>query len=218
MHVSEIRAVAFLDDGTAVIAKRFAVVSPHIELYQSKRGPIIAFVLREPVRDDEGRLWRVLLAQNITAAGDKQAVAGYEPSAARMFSLSYFSVLCPDKPSVEECLADIISNVVQKRLGERFGVAVDGRFIIAVDTSPAQVERMIEALHADVNAMLTAAYAEFQHWLQNVKTFERLAKAVARGGGRWLLFIAIAVVILAMLPTLLPQIMQMLHGLGLWRP
>jgi hypothetical protein len=52
--VPEIRAVAFLDDGTAVVAKRFAVVSPHIELYQSKRGPIIAFVMREPVRDDEG--------------------------------------------------------------------------------------------------------------------------------------------------------------------
>ena len=213
----EIRAVAFLDDGTAVVAKRFAVVSPHIELYQSKRGPIIAFVMREPIRDDEGRLWRVLLAQNITAVEGRQAMSGYEPSAARMFSLSYFSVLCPDKPSVEECLSDLINNVVQKKLGERFGIIIDGRYMIAVDTSPAQVERMVEALHADVNTMLTAAYAEFQHWLQNVKTFERLAKAVARGGASWLLLGVIAIALLVMLPMMLPQIMQMLQNLGLWR-
>jgi hypothetical protein len=216
--VSAVQAVAFLDDGTAVIARRFAVVSPHIELYQSKRGPIIAFVMREPLRDDEGRLWRVLLAQNITAVGDKQAVSGYEPSASRMFSLSYFSVLCPDKPSVEECLADLINNVVQKRLSERYSISVDGRFIVAVDTSPAQVERMIEALHADVNTMLTAAYAEFQHWLQNVRTFERLAKAVAKRGSGWLVLGVIAIAMLVMLPMLLPQIMETLSRFGLWRP
>ncbi|MFZ8842158.1 MAG: hypothetical protein ACO2PM_25160 [Pyrobaculum sp.] len=216
--MSAVQAVAFLDDGTAVIARRFAVVSPHIELYQSKRGPIIAFVMREPLRDDEGRLWRVLLAQNITAVGDKQAVSGYEPSASRMFSLSYFSVLCPDKPSVEECLADLINNVVQKRLSERYSISVDGRFIVAVDTSPAQVERMIEALHADVNTMLTAAYAEFQHWLQNVRTFERLAKAVAKRGSGWLVLGVIAIAMLVMLPMLLPQIMETLSRFGLWRP
>jgi hypothetical protein len=215
--VPELRAVAFLDDGTAVIAKRFAVVSPHIELYQSRRGPIVAFVMRDPIRDDEGRLWRVLLAQNITAVGDKQAVSGYEPSAARMFSLSYFSVLCPDRPSVEECLSDLINSVVQKRLGERFGISVDGRFIIAVDTSPAQVERMVEALHADVNTMLTAAYAEFQHWLQNVRTFERLAKTVAKSGAGWLILGVIAIVMLVVLPMVLPQIMDVLGRLGLWR-
>jgi len=215
--VVEIRAIAFLDDGTAVVAKRFAVVSPHIELYQSKRGPIIAFVMREPIRDDEGRLWRVLLAQNITAVEGKQAMSGYEPSASRMFSLSYFSVLFPDKPSVEECLADIINNVVQKKLGERFGITIDGRYMIAVDTSPAQVERMVEALHADVNTMLTAAYAEFQHWLQNVKTFERLAKAVARSGASWLLIGVIAIALLVMLPMVLPQIMEALSRFGLWR-
>jgi len=216
--VSEIRAVAFLDDGTAVIAKRFAVVSPHIELYQSKRGPIIAFALREPIRDDDGRLWRVLLVQSVTAVENKQAMSGYEPSASRMFSLSYFSALCPDKPSAEECLSDLINNVVQKKLGERFNVAVDGRYMIAIDTSPAQVERMVEALHADINSMLTAAYAEFQHWLQNVKTFERLAKAVARGGMNWLLLAIVAIVMLAMLPSLLPQIANALQGLGLWKP
>ncbi len=213
----EIRAIVFLDDGTAVVARRFAVVSPHIELYQSKRGPIIAFVMREPIRDDEGRLWRVLLAQNITAVENKQAMSGYEPSAARMFSLSYFSVLCPDRPSVEECLADIISNTIQKKLAERFNLAVDGRYVIAVDTSPAQVERMVEALHADVNTMLTAAYAEFQHWLQNVRTFERLAKAVARGGAGWILLGIIALAMLVMLPVLLPQIMELLARFGLWR-
>jgi hypothetical protein len=174
--------------------------------------------MREPLRDDEGRLWRVLLAQNITAVGDKQAVSGYEPSASRMFSLSYFSVLCPDKPSVEECLADLINNVVQKRLSERYSISVDGRFIVAVDTSPAQVERMIEALHADVNTMLTAAYAEFQHWLQNVRTFERLAKAVAKRGSGWLVLGVIAIAMLVMLPMLLPQIMETLSRFGLWRP
>jgi len=215
--VSEIRAVAFLDDGTAVIAKRYAVVSPHIELYQSKRGPIVAFALREPIRDDDGRLWRVLLAQSVTAVENKQAMSGYEPSASRMFSLSYFSTLCPDKPSAEECLADIINNVVQKKLSERFNIVVDGKYMIAIDTSPAQVERMVEALHSDINSMLTAAYAEFQHWLQNVKTFERLAKALSRSGMNWLLIAVIAIVMLAMLPSLLPQIANALHGLGLWR-
>jgi len=215
--VSEIRAVAFLDDGTAVIAKRYAVVSPHIELYQSKRGPIVAFALREPIKDDDGRLWRVLLAQSVTAVENKQAMSGYEPSASRMFSLSYFSTLCPDKPSAEECLADIINNVVQKKLSERFNIVVDGKYMIAIDTSPAQVERMVEALHSDINSMLTAAYAEFQHWLQNVKTFERLAKALSRSGMNWLLIAVIAIVMLAMLPSLLPQIANALHGLGLWR-
>jgi hypothetical protein len=216
--VSSVFAVAFLDDGTAVIAKRFAVVSPHIELYQSKRGLIIAFALREPIRDDQGRLWRVLLTQSVTAVEGKQAMAGYEPSAARMFSLSYFAVLCPDKPSIEECLSDIINNVVQKRLGERFGITLDAKYMIAIDASPAQIERMVEALHADVNTMLTAAYAEFQHWLQNVKTFERLAKAMVRRGGGWILFGILATAILVMLPTLLPQVMQALQNLGLWRP
>jgi hypothetical protein len=213
--VSEIRAVAFLDDGTAVIARRFAVVSPHIELYQSKRGPIIAFAMREPIKDDTGKLWRVLLVQSVTAVENKQAMSGYEPSASRMFSLSYFATLCPDKPSVEECLSDIINNVVQKKLGERFNITVDGRYMIAVDTSPAQVERMVEALHADINSMLTAAYAEFQHWLQNVKTFERLAKAVARGGMNWLLIGLIIIIFLAMAPQILPMIQQFLGGL--WR-
>jgi hypothetical protein len=215
--VSVVQAVAFLDDGTAVIAKRFAVVSPHIEIYQTKRGPIIAFALREPIRDDRGGLWRVLLVQSITAVENKQAMSGYEPSAARMFSLSYFATLCPDKPSVEECLADLINNVVQKKLGERFNISIDGRYMIAIDTSPAQVERMVEALHADVNTMLTAAYAEFQHWLQNVKTFERLAKAVARSGASWLLLGVIAIALLVMLPMVLPQLMEMLGRLGLWR-
>lgn len=141
-------------------------------------------------------------------------MAGYEPSASRMFSLSYFAALCPDKPSVEECLADLISNVVQKKLGERFNIAVDGRYMIAVDTSPAQVERMIEALHADINSMLTAAYAEFQHWLQNVKTFERLAKAV-KGGASWLLIGLIIIIFLAMAPQILPLIERFVGGL--WR-
>ena len=191
------------------------MVSPHIELYQSKRGPIIAFALREPIRDDSGRLWRVLLAQSVTAVENKQAMSGYEPTASRMFSLSYFSVLCLDKPSVEECLSDIINNVVQKKLGERFNIAIDGKYMIAVDTSPAQVERMVEALHADVNSMLTAAYAEFQHWLQNVKTFERLAKAVARSGVSWLLIGLIAVIFLAMAPQILPMIERLIGGL--WR-
>lgn len=216
--MSEIRAVAFLDDGTAVIAKRFAVVSPHIELYQSKRGPIIAFALREPIRDDDGKLWRVLLVQSVTAVEGKQAMSGYEPSASRMFSLSYFSTLCPDKPSAEECLADIINNVVQKKLSERFNIMIDGKYMIAIDTSPAQIERMVEALHADINSMLTAAYAEFQHWLQNVRTFERLAKAFARGGMNWLLLGVIAIALLVMLPSILPQITNMLHGMGLWKP
>jgi len=213
--VSEIRAVAFLDDGTAVIAKRFAVVSPHIELYQSKRGPIIVFAMREPIKDDTGKLWRVLLVQSVTAVENKQAMSGYEPSASRMFSLSYFATLCPDKPSVEECLSDIINNVVQKKLGERFNITVDGRYMIAVDTSPAQVERMVEALHADINSMLTAAYAEFQHWLQNVKTFERLAKAVARGGMNWLLIGLVIIIFLAMAPQILPMIERFIGGL--WR-
>jgi len=216
--VSVIRAVAFLDDGTAVIAERIAVVSPHIELYQSKRGMLVAFVMREPIRDDRGGLWRILLAQNVTAVTDKQSMAGYEPSAARMFSLSYFSILCPDKPSIEECLADVISNVVNKRLGERFGIVLDTKYVIAIDTSPAQVERMVEALHADVNSMLTAAYAEFQHWLQNVKTFERLAKALAKRGGSWLMLGILAIALLVMLPVLWPQIANMLHSLGLWKP
>lgn len=211
----EIRAVAFLDDGTAVVAKRFAVVSPHIEIYQTKKGPIIAFALREPIRDDQGRLWRVLLVQSVTAVENKQAMSGYEPSASRMFSLSYFATLCPDKPSMEECLNDIINNVVQKKLGERFNVMVDGRYMIAIDTSPAQVERMVEALHADINSMLTAAYAEFQHWLQNVRTFERLAKAVARGGVSWLILGLIAILFLVMAPQLLPLIQQFMGGL--WR-
>jgi len=145
-------------------------------------------------------------------------MSGYEPSAARMFSLSYFSILCPDKPSIEECLADVINNVVQKRLSERFGVTLDAKYIVAIDTSPAQVERMVEALHADVNSMLTAAYAEFQHWLQNVRTFERLAKALSRGGMNWLLLGVIAIAALAMLPTVLPQLVNALHNLGLWRP
>ncbi len=216
--MSKIHAVAFLDDGTAVIAHRVAVVSPHIELYQTKRGPIVAFVMREPIRDDRGELWRVLLAQNVTAVSDRQSMAGYEPSAARMFSLSYFSILCPDKPSIEECLTDVINNVVQKRLGERFGIALDAKYIVAVDTSPAQVERMVEALHADVNSMLTAAYAEFQHWLQNVRTFERLAKAMSKKGGGWILMGILAIALLVMLPALWPQIENLLRSFGLWGP
>ena len=216
--MSKIHAVVFSDDGTAVIAERVAVVSPHIELYQSKRGPIVAFVMREPIRDDRGGLWRVLLAQNVTAVADKQALSGYEPSAARMFSLSYFSILCPDKPSIEECLTTIINDVVNKRLGERFGIVLDAKYMIAIDTSPAQVERMVEALHADVNSMLTAAYAEFQHWLQNVRTFERLAKALAKKGANWAMLGILALVLLVMLPVLWPQILQLLQSFGLWRP
>lgn len=215
--VSSIRAVVFVDDGTAVIAERVAVVSPHIELYQSKRNSIIAFVMREPIRDNWGNAWRVLLAQNVTAVEGRQAMVAYEPSAARMFSLSYFSVMCTDKPSVEECLTDVVNSVAQKRLSERFGIRLDSRYIIAIDTSPAQVEKMVETLHADVNSMLTAAYAEFQHWLQNVKTFEHLAKALARKGVNWMLLGILAVAMLFALPALLPQIINMLHGLGLWR-
>jgi hypothetical protein len=135
-----------------------------------------------------------------------------------MFSLSYFSILCPDKPSVEECLTAIINDVLNKRLGERFGIVLDAKYIIAVDTSPAQVERMVEALHADVNTMLTAAYAEFQHWLQNVKTFERLAKSLTKRGMSWTLLIIAAIALLVMLPALLPQIMNTLQQFGLWRP
>ena len=216
--MSKVRAVAFLDDGTAVIAERVAVVSPHIEIYQSKRGAIIAFVMREPLRDDRGDLWRVLLAQNVTAVSDRQSMSGYEPSAARMFSLSYFSILCPDKQNIEECLATIINDVVNKRLGERFGITLDAKYVIAIDTSPAQVERMVEALHADINAMLTAAYAEFQHWLMNVKTFERLARALARRGGNWVMLGILAIALLVMLPALWPQISQLLQSFGLWRP
>jgi hypothetical protein len=89
--------------------------------------------------------------------------------------------------------------------------------MISIDTSPAQIERMAEALHTDINSMLTAAYAEFQHWLQNVKTFERLAKALAKSGINWILLGILAVAILFALPALLPQIINMLHGLGLWR-
>jgi hypothetical protein len=210
--------VAFLDDGTAVIAERIAVVSPHIEIYQSRRGAVIAFVMREPIRDDRGGLWRVLLAQNVTAVEGRQSMAGYEPSAARMFSLSYFSILCPDRPNVEECLTDIINSVVNRRLGERFGIALDAKYAVAVDTSPAQVERMVEALHADVNSMLTAAYAEFQHWLQNVKTFERLAKALAKRGGGWVMLGILALALLVMLPAMWPQIESMFRSFGLWRP
>jgi len=213
-----VRAVVFIDDGTAAIAERVAVVSPHIELYQSKRGSIVAFVMREPIRDDRGGLWRVLLAQNVTAVENRQALSGYEPSAARMFSLSYFSVLCPNKPSVEECLADVINNVVNKRLSERFGITLDSKYMVAIDTSPAQVERMVEALHADVNSMLTAAYAEFQHWLQNVRTFERLAKALAKRGGSWVMLGILAIALLVMLPVLWPQISQLLQSFGLWKP
>jgi len=215
--VSKLRAVVFLDDGTAAVADRVAVVSPHIELYKSKRGPIVAFVMREPIHDDRGDLWRVLLAQSVTAMEGRQAAVGYEPSAARVFSLSYFSVLCPDKPSVEECLTDLIDNVVQKRLSERFGVRLDSKYVVAVDTSPAQIERMVEAFHADVNSMLTAAYAEFQHWLQNVKTFERLAKSFAKRGASWAILAIVALAALVMLPTLLPQIINALQNLGLWR-
>jgi hypothetical protein len=215
--VSKLRAVVFLDDGTAAVADRVAVVSPHIELYKSKRGPIVAFVMREPIHDDRGDLWRVLLAQSVTAMEGRQAAVGYEPSAARVFSLSYFSVLCPDKPSVEECLTDLIDNVVQKRLSERFGVRLDSKYVVAVDTSPAQIERMVEAFHADVNSMLTAAYAEFQHWLQNVKTFERLAKSLAKRGASWAILAIVALAALVMLPTLLPQIINALQNLGLWR-
>ena len=193
-------------------------MSPHIEIYWSKRGAVIAFVMREPIRDDRGGLWRVLLAQNVTAVEGRQSMAGYEPSAARMFSLSYFSVLCPDKPSIEECLTAIINDVVNKRLGERFGIVLDAKYVIAVDTSPAQVERMVETLHADVNSMLTAAYAEFQHWLQNVKTFERLAKALAKRGGSWVMLGVLAIALLVMLPVLWPQIANMLQSFGLWRP
>ena len=210
--------MVFSDDGTAVIAERVAVVSPHIEIYQSRRGAVIAFVMREPIRDDKGGLWRVLLAQNVTAVEGRQSMAGYEPSAARMFSLSYFSILCPDKPSVEECLTDIINNVVSKRLGERFGITLDGKYVIAIDTSPAQVERMVEALHADVNSMLTAAYAEFQHWLQNVRTFERLAKAMAKRGGGWIMLGILAFALLVTLPVMWPQIENMLRNFGLWMP
>ncbi len=216
--MSKIRAVVFSDDGTAVIAERIAVVSPHIELYLSKRGAIVAFVMREPIRDDRGNLWRVLLAQNVTAVSDRQSASGYEPSAARMFSLSYFAILCPDKPSIEECLADVINNVVNKRLGERFGITLDAKYIVAIDTSPAQVERMVEALHADINSMLTAAYAEFQHWLQNVKTFEKLARAMTKRGGGWVMLGILAIALLVILPTLWPQIMQMIQSFGLWRP
>ena len=215
--MSKLRAVVFLDDGTAAVADRVAVVSPHIELYKSKRGPIVAFVMREPIHDDRGDLWRVLLAQSVTAMEGRQAAVGYEPSAARVFSLSYFSVLCPDKPSVEECLTDLIDNVVQKRLSERFGVRLDSKYVVAVDTSPAQIERMVEAFHADVNSMLTAAYAEFQHWLQNVKTFERLAKSFAKRGASWAILAIVALAALVMLPTLLPQIINALQNLGLWR-
>jgi hypothetical protein len=215
--VSDLRAVVFVDDGTVAIAKRVAVVSPHIELYQSKYGPIIAFVTKEPMMDDESNLWRVLLAQNVTAVENKQSMTGYTPSASRMFSLSYFSIMCEDKNSAEDCLADIINNIVQKRLAERFNIKLEGKIMISIDTSPTQVERMVQALHADINSMLTAAYAEFQHWLQNVKAFERLAKALAKRGVNWLVLGIIAIILIAMLPSLLPQIMNTLHGLGLWR-
>jgi len=210
--------VVFVDDGSVLIAERIAVVSPNIEVYSSKLGPVIAFVMKEPMRDDRGDLWRVLLAQNVTAVGDRHALAAYEPSAARAFSLSFFSITCVDKPSADECLTDLINNVVQRQMAERFGIRLSfSKYFIAIDTSAAQIERMARAFHADINAMLTAAYAEFQHWLQNVRTFERLAKALARRGMSWALLIVIAIALLVMLPVLLPQIMNMLHGLGLWR-
>ena len=95
---------------------------------------------------------------------------------ARMFSLSYFSLLCPNKPLLKECLNDVINNVVQKRLSERYAIAVDSKYIIAVDTSPAQVVHKVEALHSDINSMSTAVYTEFQDWLQTLM-FERLARA-----------------------------------------
>jgi len=143
----------------------------------------------EPVRDDKGNLWRVLLARYVTANESRQVLVGYEPSAARMFSLTYFSLLCPNKPLLEECLIDVINNVVQKRFPERFGIAVDSKYMIVVDTSPAQVERMVEALHSDINSMLTAVYAEFQDLLQTMLTFERLARALSKKNMNWLAFI-----------------------------
>jgi hypothetical protein len=89
-------------------------------------------------------------------------------------------LLCPDKPLLEECLNDVINNVVQKRLSERFVIAVDSKYMIAVDTSPAQVVHMVEAFHSDINSMFTAVYTEFQDWLQNMLMFERLARALSK--------------------------------------
>jgi len=175
--MTTIRAAVYIDDGTVTIAERFAVVSPHIELYQSRYGLIIAFVMREPFRDDRGGLWRALVARYVTAAGNKQVLVGHEPSAARTHSLGFFSLLCPDKPSQEECLNDLINNVIQKRLSEAYGIVIDSsKYLIAIDVSPAQLVQLAEASHIDINSLLTAAYAEFQHWSQNIKTFKRLAK------------------------------------------
>jgi hypothetical protein len=65
--------------------------------------------------------------------------------------------------------------------------------------------------------MMSAAYAEFQHWLQNVKTFERLAKAIAKGGMNWLLLVGVAIVLLAVLLATAPHIANLLQSFGLWR-
>ena len=217
--MSKVRAVVFINDGTVTMAERFAVVSPHIELYQSRYGAIIAFVMREPFRDDRGGLWRALVARYVTAAGNKQSLVGHEPSPTRIHTLTYFSLTCPDKPSVEECLDYLINNVIQKRLSEAYGIVLDSsKYLIAIDTSPAQLVELVEAFHTDINSMLSAAYAEFQHWHHNMRTFERLAKALSRGNINWLLLGVIAIVVLAMLPTILPQLVNVLHGLGLWKP
>jgi len=50
-----------------------------------------------------------------------------------------------------------------------------------------------------------------------MRTFERLAKAVAKRGSGWLVLGVIAITMLVMLPVVLPQVMQILQNLGLWR-
>ena len=189
--MSKVRAVVFINDGTVTMAERFAVVSPHIELYQSRYGAIIAFVMREPFRDDNrGGLWRALVARYVTAAGNKQSLVGHEPSPTRIHTLTYFSLLCPDKPSQEECLNDLINNVIQKRLSEAYGMVIDSsKYLLAIDTSPAQLVELVEAFHIDINSLLTAAYAEFQHWSQNIKIFKRLAKLRSRKSMNRLAFV-----------------------------
>jgi hypothetical protein len=188
--MSKVRAVVYINDGTVTIAERFAVVSPHIELYQSRYGSIIAFVMREPFRDDRGDLWRALVARYVTAAGNKQSLVGHESSPTRIHTLSCFSLKCPDKPSEEECLNDLINNVIQKRLSEAYGIVLDSsRYLLAIDTSPAQLVELVEAFHTDINSMLSAAYAEFQHWSQNIKTLKRLARLRSKKSMNWLAFI-----------------------------
>jgi hypothetical protein len=165
----------FTTDGTAVIARRFAVLSPHIELYESKSGPIIAFVTREPIKDGKGNMWRVLFAQYSMMRG-KQIMIGYEPSVDIVASSAYFSLICPNK-QLRMCIHDLIDRIVQKRLPERLEIRLEPDYVLTIDTSPAQIAHMYKTLILETNYMKNVFLAELQylfHDVENFKTFNRL--------------------------------------------